>query len=46
MAKLEHTLNYVNLWLEGVSLQHDCTTKQERVAKYEDVSDNDVVNAS
>ncbi|OXX57048.1 biopolymer transporter ExbB [Vibrio sp. V12_P9A6T4] len=43
MAKLEHTLNYVNLWLEGVSLQHDCTTKQERVAKYEDVSDNDVV---
>ncbi|MDQ2190891.1 MotA/TolQ/ExbB proton channel family protein [Vibrio anguillarum] len=46
MAKLEHTLNYVNLWLEGVSLQHDCTTKQERVARYEDVSDNDVVNAS
>lgn len=46
MAKLEHTLNYVNLWLEGVSLQHDCTTKQERVAKYEDISDNDVVNAS
>lgn len=46
MAKLEHTLNYVNLWLEGVSLQHDCTTKQERVAKYENVSDNDVVNAS
>ncbi|ATC57714.1 MotA/TolQ/ExbB proton channel family protein [Vibrio anguillarum] len=46
MAKLEHTLNYVNLWLEGVSLQHDCTTKQERVAKYEDISNNDVVNAS
>lgn len=46
MAKLEHTLNYVNLWLEGVSLQHDCTTKQERIAKYENVSDNDVVNAS
>lgn len=22
MAKLEHTLNYVNLWLEGISLQH------------------------
>lgn len=43
MAKLEHTLNYVNLWLEGVSLQHDCTTKQERVAKYEDISNNDVV---
>ncbi|QTG97657.1 MotA/TolQ/ExbB proton channel family protein, partial [Vibrio furnissii] len=24
MAKLEHTLNYVNLWLEGISLNtHD-----------------------
>ena len=23
MAKLEYTLNYVNLWLEGVSFQHD-----------------------
>ncbi|WP_333701894.1 MotA/TolQ/ExbB proton channel family protein [Vibrio hepatarius] len=22
MAKLEHTLNYVNLWLEGISVQH------------------------
>ncbi|WP_172565514.1 MotA/TolQ/ExbB proton channel family protein [Vibrio navarrensis] len=22
MAKLEHTLNYVNLWLEGVAVQH------------------------
>ncbi|ELB2247187.1 MotA/TolQ/ExbB proton channel family protein [Vibrio parahaemolyticus] len=22
LAKLEHTLNYVNLWLEGISLQH------------------------
>ncbi|POF57539.1 biopolymer transporter ExbB, partial [Vibrio vulnificus] len=22
MSKLEHSLNYVNLWLEGVSLQH------------------------
>lgn len=22
IAKLEHTLNYVNLWLEGISLQH------------------------
>ncbi|MFM2587964.1 MotA/TolQ/ExbB proton channel family protein [Vibrio sp. TBV020] len=22
MAKLEHTLNYANLWLEGISLQH------------------------
>jgi len=25
MAKLEHTLNYVNLWLEGIGWQPDCT---------------------
>lgn len=27
MAKLEHTLNYVNLWLEGVSFQQTFSAK-------------------
>lgn len=31
MAKLEHTLNYVNLWLEGMSIQH-VMTKQTNAA--------------
>ncbi len=37
MAKLEHTLNYVNLWLEGISLQHvspDSSQQNEKVAPY------------
>ncbi|CSA80764.1 biopolymer transport protein ExbB [Vibrio cholerae] len=25
MAKLEHTLNYVNLWLEGMTLHADAS---------------------
>ncbi|NNN60199.1 MULTISPECIES: MotA/TolQ/ExbB proton channel family protein [Vibrio] len=46
MAKLEHTLNYVNLWLEGVSLQHDCTTKNGRCSHANHVVEKTAVNPS
>lgn len=46
MAKLEHTLNYVNLWLEGVSLQHDCSTKNARCSHANDVVKKTAVNPS
>lgn len=46
MAKLEHTLNYVNLWLEGVSLQHDCSTKNARCSHANDVVEKTAVNPS
>ncbi|HDM8068736.1 MotA/TolQ/ExbB proton channel family protein [Vibrio harveyi] len=32
IAKLEHTLNYVNLWLEGISLQHVSPENNKEVA--------------
>ncbi|HIF6190215.1 TPA: MotA/TolQ/ExbB proton channel family protein [Vibrio parahaemolyticus] len=32
LAKLEHTLNYVNLWLEGISLQHVSPEKTKTTA--------------
>ena len=32
IAKLEHTLNYVNLWLEGISLQHVSPENHKEVA--------------
>ncbi|HDM8134620.1 TPA: MotA/TolQ/ExbB proton channel family protein [Vibrio harveyi] len=32
IAKLEHTLNYVNLWLEGISLQHVSPENSKEVA--------------
>ncbi|KOO03305.1 MotA/TolQ/ExbB proton channel family protein [Vibrio nereis] len=31
MAKLEHTLNYVNLWLEGISVQHVALNGKKKV---------------
>jgi biopolymer transport protein ExbB len=37
MAKLENTLNYVNLWLEGISLQHvspDSNQQRNKVSSY------------
>lgn len=37
MAKLEHTLNYVNLWLEGISLQH---VSPERFTKEDQTPNN------
>ncbi len=37
MAKLEHTLNYVNLWLEGISLQH---VSPERSTKTTETADD------
>ena len=33
IAKLEHTLNYVNLWLEGISLQHVSPEKNPSITK-------------
>ncbi len=39
MAKLEHTLNYVNLWLEGISLNtHDARRTQDSTATSPEVS--------
>ncbi|MGY3572048.1 MotA/TolQ/ExbB proton channel family protein [Vibrio sp. SCSIO 43135] len=35
MAKLEHTLNYVNLWLEGITLNHDNQVSVEETATSE-----------
>ncbi|HDM8206309.1 MotA/TolQ/ExbB proton channel family protein [Vibrio campbellii] len=32
IAKLEHTLNYVNLWLEGISLQHVSPESHKEIA--------------
>ncbi|MHA2810189.1 MotA/TolQ/ExbB proton channel family protein [Vibrio campbellii] len=32
IAKLEHTLNYVNLWLEGISLQHVSPENHKEIA--------------
>lgn len=32
IAKLEHTLNYVNLWLEGISLQHVSPENNKEIA--------------
>ena len=36
IAKLEHTLNYVNLWLEGVSLQHVYPENNKEIATVAD----------
>ncbi|CAH1602521.1 MotA/TolQ/ExbB proton channel family protein [Vibrio jasicida] len=36
IAKLEHTLNYVNLWLEGISLQHVSPENNKEVATVAD----------
>lgn len=32
IAKLEHTLNYANLWLEGISLQHVSPENHKEIA--------------
>ncbi|MHA2709752.1 MotA/TolQ/ExbB proton channel family protein [Vibrio owensii] len=36
IAKLEHTLNYVNLWLEGISLQHVSPENNKEIATVAD----------
>lgn len=36
IAKLEHTLNYVNLWLEGISLQHVSPENNKQIATVAD----------
>ncbi|TDE20612.1 MotA/TolQ/ExbB proton channel family protein [Vibrio owensii] len=36
IAKLEHTLNYVNLWLEGISLQHVSPENNKEIATIAD----------
>ncbi|MEF1201457.1 MotA/TolQ/ExbB proton channel family protein [Vibrio owensii] len=36
IAKLEHTLNYVNLWLEGISLQHVSPENNKDIATVAD----------
>lgn len=36
IAKLEHTLNYVNLWLEGISLQHVSPENNREIATVAD----------
>lgn len=36
IAKLEHTLNYVNLWLEGISLQHISPENNKEIATVAD----------
>ena len=38
IAKLEHTLNYVNLWLEGISLQHVSPENNKEIATVADLS--------
>lgn len=38
VIKLEHTLNYVNLWLEGLPLQHTLVEKVKKVQTEEVVS--------